>query len=176
MAPPVSTCRRPNHVMKTIIVGLGNPLLGDDGVGWRVAEQVRDQLAELTTSAPVEVECLSLGGLSLMEHLVGYERAILIDAITTAENPLGSVACFPLEDLPNRAAGHLSSAHDTTLQTALRVGRSMGAQLPEQIIIVAVESQNVYDFSEQLSPPVAEAVPLAVQAVLRQLIIREENL
>ena len=63
--------------MKTLIVGLGNPILGDDGIGWKVAEEMEKHLTE---GAPVEVMCLSLGGISLMEHLIGYDHVILVDA------------------------------------------------------------------------------------------------
>jgi hydrogenase maturation protease len=167
--------------MHTLIVGLGNPILGDDGVGWRIAEQVASRLpvqALLQTPAnpgfrdePVfAVECLGLGGLSLMEHLIGYDRAILIDTIVTGENPTGTVSCFFLEELPDLAAGHLTSAHDTTLQNALKVGQAMGAKLPEVIIVVTVETQCVYDFSEDLSPAVAASIPIAVQTVMENLI------
>ena len=61
-----------------MVIGLGNPILGDDGVGWRVAEEI----ARNTINQPdVEVDCASLGGLSLMERLTGYERVILVDSI-----------------------------------------------------------------------------------------------
>jgi hydrogenase maturation protease len=152
---------------KTLIVGLGNPILGDDGIGWRVAERVRArQQADLEFAQDVEVECLSLGGLSLMERLVGYQRAIIIDAITTHQNPPGTVTCFPMEALPDYAAGHTTAAHDTSLQTAIAVGRSMGAPLPETITIVAVESEQIYDFSEELTPDVAAAIKPAEQMIL----------
>lgn len=147
--------------MKTLILGLGNPLLGDDGVGWRVAEQVRDQITDST----IEVDFHAGGGLSLMERLIGYDRAIIVDAINTGQAPQGNVSCFPLDDLPNNAASHLASAHETNLQTALHVGRKMGARLPSQVLIVGIEAYQVYDFSEELSPTVARAVPFAVQRV-----------
>jgi hydrogenase maturation protease len=151
--------------MKTLILGLGNPLRGDDGVGWRVAEQVRLEVERVDTP-PIEVDCLDQGGLSLMERLIGYDRVVLIDAMTTGQQMPGTVSCFPLEELPDPAAGHLTSAHDTTLQTALKLGRSMDARLPKTVTVVAVEAQRVYDFMEELSPAVAAAVPHAVQAVL----------
>ena len=152
----------------TIIVGLGNPILGDDGIGWRVAEEVQRQIASKPEIIKdVEVECLSLGGLSLMEHLIGYQRAILIDAVSLNRGPQGTIYPLKLEEFPDYAAGHLTSSHDTSLQTALRLGLSMGAQLPQEIIIIGIESSSVYDFSEELSPPVAEALPLAVKTVLR---------
>lgn len=127
----------------------------------------------MTRSLPVDVEldCCSLGGLSLMERLSGYERAILVDAIYTGEQPVGSVRTFTLTDLPDVSAGHTTSAHDTSLRNALGVGRSMGIALPADanVYVVAIEAGRVYDFSEELSPPVAEAVPRAVEAVLQCL-------
>ncbi len=154
--------------MRTIIIGLGNPILGDDGVGWRVAERIQQ---DLNNPQSVEVDCFSLGGLSLMEHLTGYQRVILIDAIFTGQKPIGTVTTFPLSELPNLSAGHSTAAHDTSLRTALDVGRSMDIPLPEddQVTIVAIEAENVYDFSEKLSPPVEAAVPLAVAKVLELL-------
>lgn len=154
--------------MKTLVVGLGNPLLGDDGIGWVVAEQVQQKIDHQAVPAhgSVEVDCLSVGGLSLMENLIGYNKVILIDAINTGQRALGKVCYFPLDMLPNQAFGHLCSAHDTTLQNALEVGRKLGAQLPGQIIVVGIETNQVYDFSEELSPPVAASIPAAVQLVL----------
>lgn len=150
---------------KMLILGLGNPLLGDDGVGWKVAEAVRARVQDPN----VEVDCLAGGGLSLMERLAGYKRAILVDAIRTGQRPQGSVRAFALEELPDLAAGHFSSAHDTTLQTALRAGRAMGVPLPDQVWVVAVEAERVYDFGEELSAPVAAAVPRAAEMVMALL-------
>jgi hydrogenase maturation protease len=152
--------------MKTLVIGLGNPILGDDGVGWRVAEEV----ARLTASRPeVQVECFALGGLSLMEQMTGYKRVILIDSIYTGIKPVGTVSLVPLTDLPDLTSGHTTAAHDTSLRNALNVGRSMDILLPkdEDITVVAIEAEAVYDFSEQLSPPVEAAVSLAVEAVLK---------
>ena len=158
--------------MKTLVIGLGNPILGDDGVGWVVAEQVRSVLENPPTTThdrqSVEVDCASLGGLSLMERFTGAERVILIDSIFTGEKTVGTVSQFTLEDLPDLSAGHSASAHDTSLRNALNVGRSMHIVLPEDrnVIIVAIEAEAVYDFSQELSPAVALTVPQAVKTVL----------
>ena len=171
--------------MKTLIIGLGNPILGDDGVGWKVVEQLSAQFGvalgeefpTLNPSTPsagqavkrLTLDCAALGGLSLMERLVGCQRAILVDSMETGQSPEGSVQVIPLEALPNPSAGHSASAHDTSLITALATGRKMGLELPVSVTVVAIEAKNVYDFSEELSPPVAAAVPVAVQAVLSLL-------
>lgn len=152
---------------KTIIVGLGNPLLGDDGVGWRVAGRLKEQAG----LAGVEIDALATGGLSLMEHLVGFDRAIIVDASDLGDVEIGSVRQFRLDDLPDPNAGHLGSSHETNLQTALRIGRLSGALLPEEVIVVAVESPHVYDFSDTLSPKLEEAVPRAVELILSLLAI-----
>jgi hydrogenase maturation protease len=73
-----------------------------------------------------------------------------------------------LDELPDLSAGHSASAHDTSLRNALQVGRDMHVPLPEDenVIIITVEAEAVYDFSQELSPAVAAAVPLALQQVL----------
>lgn len=63
----------------------------------------------------------------------------------------------------------MTAAHDTSLQTALDVGRAMGAPLPTEIQVIGVESVRLFDFSEELTPPVAAAVPEAVNIIIRLL-------
>ena len=153
--------------MKTLVVGLGNPILGDDGVGWQIASDLK---RDDKIPADVTIECAALGGISLMESLIGYDRAIIIDAIVTNQAPIGSVKYFNLEELAIPSLGHMSSAHDTSLQDALKMGRALGTHLPEDIIVVTVESQRVYEFSETLTREVAGAIPKAVKIILRLLL------
>ena len=158
----------------TLILGLGNPILGDDGVGWVVAKALEKNLQSLISSLRdwrLEIDYLSLGGLSLMERMIGYDRVILIDALVTGAHPCGHVSRFTLSDLPDFTAAHTTAAHDTSLQTALRMGKQMGAKLPtpESIWIIGIEAQHVYDFSEELSPPITAAIPIAIEMVLATL-------
>ena len=160
--------------MKTIVVGLGNPILGDDGVGWKVAEEVKRQLISPRTPLPkgagseVDVEFLSLGGISLMEHLISYERAILIDAVTS-DQETGSVIVSNLNEMPDYSAFHIASAHDTSLRNALKLGKSMGVSLPKEVIVVGIVTDHIYDFSESLSLAVAGAVSKATELVINLL-------
>ncbi len=146
-----------------IVIGLGNPFLGDDGVGWKVVDSLGPHLAQ----SGIETDLLAGGGLSLMERLVGYGNAIIVDSIYTGRQPKGKVTVFPLEALENPFAGHTGSAHETNLLTALEVGRRLGVSLPEQVMIVAIESPDIYDFDDLLSPAVAAAVLPARDAVLQ---------
>jgi hydrogenase maturation protease len=150
---------------EVLVVGLGNPILGDDGVGWVVAREVEARLEESGYS--VEVDCLALGGLSLMERMIGYQRVILIDSLNTGQRPQGSVVTFTLEDLVDLTHGHASAAHDASLKTALEMGRKMKVILPadKDVHVVAIEARHVYDFKEELSPVIAAAKLAAVQQV-----------
>ena len=158
---------------RTIVVGLGNPVLGDDGVGWRVANEVEGRLRAVREAGgaipAVEVERLGVGGLRLMEFLAGYDAAILVDAAEFPGRPLGEVRSCALDDLDCYAAGHLDSAHDASLVTALALGRRLGASLPTRIQTVTVQVQRTDVFSEELTPEVEAAVPAAASAVVEML-------
>ncbi len=171
--------------MKTLIIGLGNPILGDDGVGWVVAQEVEKILTAALSSPPnfadlretggmkggLKIECLALAGIALMEQMVGYERVILVDSLNTGQHAQGEVVTFSLDSLEDLLHGHSASAHDLSLKAALKLGRSMGADLPrdEDIQIVAIEAAHVYDFTEELTPAIAAAVPIAVEKVFTLL-------
>ncbi len=168
--------------MKILIVGLGNPILGDDGIGWHVAEAVSRRIGVPLGDAPlpglsppkpqrVTIERYSLAGLSLMERLSGFDYVILIDALNTGWYPQAKIVHFTLADMDDLTYGHSASAHDVSLKSALQLGRRMGEPLPpdDHIHIVAIEAQHVYDFQEGLSPRIAEALPEAVQTVIQLL-------
>lgn len=157
-----------HHQPKTLVLGLGNPILTDDGVGVWVAEAVR---AALPPTTPIEVREVSVGGLTLMETMIGYERVILIDAIHEGRNGPGTIHRMTLDQL--RAISptqHSASPHDTTLSTALAFGEQMGVPLPSEIIIYAIEVENVIDFHDTPTPAVAAAIPQVVAAVLAELV------
>jgi hydrogenase maturation protease len=160
---------RPSVVL---VLGLGNPILGDDGVGWRVAEAVRGALRG-KPGAP-EVDCAALGGLSLMERMLGYQHVVLVDAMCTGVRPEGSVDHHALKDLPNPGGGHTASPHDTSLATALSTAEALGAEVPGQVDVVAIETGACYEFSETLSPPLEAAVPIATRKVL-ELVLGTEG-
>lgn len=156
-----------NNQPKTLVLGLGNPILTDDGVGVWVAEAVR---AALPPTTPIEVSEVSVGGLTLMETMIGYERVILIDALHEGQNGPGTIHRMTLDELRSISpTQHSASPHDTTLSTALAFGEQMGVPLPAEIIIYAIEVENIIDFRDTPTPAVAAAIPQVVAAVLAEL-------
>ncbi len=158
-------------VVRTLVLGLGNPILSDDGVGVRAAMAVR---AALPPHTAIDVDEACVGGLSLMERMVGYDRVILIDALDPGHGPPGTVQRLDLADLQRLCpTQHNASAHDTNLVTALDAGRRIGLTLPDEITIFAIAVENICDFSDSMTPAVADAIPHVVQAVLAELGIQE---
>lgn len=156
----------------TLVIGLGNPILGDDGVGWWVVDALearlgRDEGLRRSVGA-VELDRVAVGGLGLMERLIGYDRVILVDAILGGEMP-GTVSVGSLAEIVCHQAGHLDSAHDVSLPEALCAGRALGARLPAEITVVSVAVRSVDRFVADLSPEVAAALQVAVEDVLAVL-------
>lgn len=156
-----------SRLSRILVIGLGNPILGDDGAGWRVAAEVQAQLASQAES--IDVDFASVGGLSLMERMLGFRHVILVDTMQSVAGSEGSVRVYALADLPNPADGHTSSSHDASLITALRTAEIMGAAIPARVEIVAIEARASMDFSEELTPRIAAAIPLATRKVIELL-------
>lgn len=149
--------------MPTVIIGVGNPVRTDDGVGLQVARRLR---ARLTGSSGVDVVELSAGGLRLMEAMAGYDRAVVIDAIESG-GPAGAIYRLEADGLTgSRNAG---STHDGSLPVALDLGRAAGMRIPGEIGIWAVEAGDVETFGESLTPAVGAAVNEVVESVLEEL-------
>jgi hydrogenase maturation protease len=151
--------------VKTLVLGLGNPILRDDGIGIHV---VRAVAAGCHRDDVVCAEA-SLGGLRLLDLLSGYERVILVDAIQTPGGEPGQVYRLRADDL--RRSLHSGSTHDLSLAGALALGRSLGMPLPDNgaLTILAVEAGDVLTFGETCTPPVAEAIQTVAQMILEEL-------
>lgn len=159
---------------KTLVVGLGNTILTDDGVGIYVAREAALRWAQrrcLSHSANDNVTFAeaSVGGLRLLDILAGYERVILVDAIQTPNGHPGEIYRLHPRDLLTPL--HTGSAHDLSLTAALALGKQLGMTLPDEdnILIVAIEVEDTLTFSEQCTPAVAAAIPSAAEAILQEL-------
>lgn len=148
--------------MKTLVLGLGNPLLGDDAVGLRVAALVRERLS---ARDDVDVQEEAAGGLRLMERLTGYDRAVLIDAIVTG-GEAGAIRRMGPEEVPTQRT---AIAHGIDLPGALALGQALALPMPKVVRIVAIEATNVLEFRHDMTPAVAAAVEPAVAAVLEEI-------
>jgi len=149
--------------VKTLVLGLGNPILSDDGVGIWVARALEGRLDQ----PEITVMETSMAGLNLLDMLISYDKAIIIDAIKTREGKAGQV--YRLEAGAFDATRHAATPHDVNFATALELGNKLGLALPQQITIFAIEVEDVTTFSEECTPEVERAIPICVEKVIQEL-------
>ncbi|MCW5940605.1 MAG: hydrogenase maturation protease [Fimbriimonadaceae bacterium] len=140
-----------------LLLALGNDLLGDDGIGPLIARVVAAQVGP-------EVEVVESGeaGLALLELLIGYEGAVIVDAIQTAEHPVGTVLVFGRDDF-RRVVG--PSAHYAGLPEVFDLAERLNLSMPRDLWVVAVEVANPFDFAETPCAEVRAAIPAAAARV-----------
>lgn len=151
--------------MKTLVLGIGNPILGDDGVGAHVAQE----LAEEIKDENIEVKDTSVAGLNLLELIVGYDRLIVIDAIMTEDERVGEIYKLEPEDIGEPACSTIS-AHHLNLANTIKIGkRLLLKDMPKEVTVFAVGTQQVTRVTEEMTEEVREAIPKIVTLVLEKI-------
>jgi hydrogenase maturation protease len=148
---------------KTVLVlGLGNPLRGDDGIGPRVIEALNHRrLPEGMTALDA-----GTGGLDLLQILEGWERAIIIDAADVGREP-GQFARFTPDEARFVKTDDASSFHNAGLAEVLTLAEAVGQSLPE-LVIFGVQPAKI-GWGEGLSEAVEAVLPNLVNAVLEEI-------
>ena len=145
--------------MKRLVLGIGNPIIGDDGVGFRVIEALEAD----PPPGNITLTSSDVSGFAILDYIVDCEEVVIVDAIQTVNGKAGDIYRLALDDF--RVTKHTPSAHDVDLPTALEIGRILNMKLPGKISIVAIEIPDAYEFSNDLTPPIQDAVPVAVRLV-----------
>jgi len=148
--------------VKTIILGLGNPVLRDDSIGISVAHALEKGIVQ----PDVDIVTASVAGLDILDLLAGYEQAIIVDAIQTGEGKAGRVYRLDPETLKTVCQ---NNPHDMDFVTALELGNKLGMDLPQKVTIFAVEAGDTNPFSEKCTPQVEAAIPRCVKMITREL-------
>ncbi|MDY6917538.1 MAG: hydrogenase maturation protease [Chloroflexota bacterium] len=146
--------------MKTLVLGLGNPIVTDDGVGIEVAEGIgeasRDVVVEQTTEA----------GLALLDYLEGHDRVIIVDSIKTEKGTPGDLYRLGLADL--HAATDLSCSHGMDLASAFKIGQDLGCRMPQSVSIYAIEVEDNSTFGEGCTDKLRRRIPFIVTEIVRE--------
>ena len=151
--------------MKTLVVGIGNPILGDDGVGFHVARELASEIKDEN----VDVKYTSIDGLNLLELVVGYDKVIIVDAIMTQDGEAGEIYMLRPENI-GRTMQYTTSPHNVNLATAIEIGqRYLTEQMPGEVVIFAVGIQGVTEFTEEMTKKVKQAVPEVAKLILEEI-------
>ena len=145
-----------------LVLGLGNPLRGDDGVGPRLVEELTCRGLQ-NGKAALDV---ATGGLELIQVLEGWKRVVVIDAACVGQEPGQFVRFTPDEACLAQTADSFSF-HHAGLSEVLALAQAMGRDLPEMVIF-GVQPAEV-GWREGLSPAVEAALPALAEAVLEEI-------
>ena len=146
--------------MNTLILGVGNPILTDDGVGIKIAQKIKEG------NPNSEVMETSEAGITLLDLIVGYDKLIIIDSIKTEQGKLGELYKLRLEDL-KPATGFFSS-HGIDIATAFELGQRLGYRMPKFVSIYAVEIRDNSTFGEECTERVKERIPFIAKQIIEE--------
>jgi hydrogenase maturation protease len=145
---------------KTLILGIGNNILTDDGIGFRLVGDLRKMISD----PDVHFETACCGGLEIIEYIKDFEQVVFIDAIITREGKPGDIYYFIPSDF--RETMHLSNLHDISFLTALKLGHTLNMDLPDDLHIIAVEIIEDMIFSEEFTPQLKAKYPEILKKVI----------
>ena len=150
--------------MKTIILGVGNKILGDDGVGIHVVDELKKHI----DNKQITIDTATTGGMNLLELMLGYDKAIIIDAVKTENGKKGDVKKIPFTE---SSTVHSFNPHNLSLLEAVEMVKKLGeTRIPNEIIIIGVLLDELpLEFKDKLSPKIAAAVPKAVELTLKEI-------
>ncbi len=150
--------------MKTIVLGVGNPILQDDGVGIHVANELKQHV----NNPDVTIDEALTGGMNLLDLITGYDKAILIDLVNIRDAKDGEVKRLLLSDF---SSTHSDNPHDVSLMEAIKLAERLGEnRVPKEVVIIGIVLKEIpYIFGEKLTPKIAAAVPKAVEMTLNEI-------
>jgi hydrogenase maturation protease len=143
------------------VLGLGNLVHADDGVGVHAID-----LLQRDPRVPPGVVLLDGGtqGLSLLPHITGFPRLLVVDAVDAGQPP-GALMCFKgkaLDGLPGKASVHQLGFAD------LMIAMHLLGDSPEEVVVLGVQPLST-EWVAELTPPVQNALGALVDAVIDQL-------
>ena len=146
---------------RSLILGLGNDLIADDGIGVLAARALKPRL-----EPDVDVVESSLSGLALLDLLVGYDQVIILDAICSGNNPPGTVSRLTMNHLSRVIA---PTPHFAGLPELFALAKRLELDFPGEIVIFAVEVKDALTIGGGLSPAVEQALPNLIEQTMNQI-------
>jgi len=145
--------------IRILILGLGNPILSDDGIGLILTESLKGKFPGVDTASII------LAGLELLDILVGYDHVFLIDAATGTGGEPGELK----EIKDGKGSLHLFTSHGVNFFAILKLGRDMGLKMPEPAAVFGIEVGNATDFGIALSPALQYALPYLEEEITERI-------
>ncbi len=151
-------------MQKLLILGMGNKFFGDDGVGIIITEKLNEIFKNENN---IDIEETNWGGFRIIDLLTGYNKAIIIDALTTGKKPTGFIHKFNYDEIIHSV--RMISFHDINFATAVEFAKILDIPMPDEITVYGIEVEKIEHFSENLSQEMWEAVDNCVQLVKKEI-------
>jgi len=147
----------------TLLLGIGNPLLTDDGIGIVAAREIAGRKLP-----GVDVEEATASGIEVMEMMLDYEKVVVVDAIFLPEHEPGEIMRLKEEDFSHTVHG--SSPHGVNISTAIALGRQTSPErMPKEIVFIAMQAEDVSTFGESQTEQVARRMPEFIDMVIGEI-------
>ena len=145
--------------MKTLVLGIGNLLCSDDGVGLHIIEKLREENMGMDLKE-------ASSGLDILDAVKGYDRVILVDAIRSGGEP-GTIYELSPEDFKERGTLHSFSTHiNMDFLEMLELGKKLfPGKMPGDIVIIAIEAKDTMTISDRCTDEVEKALPKAIDMI-----------
>jgi hydrogenase maturation protease len=146
-----------------VVLGLGNPLMADEGIGVYLVERLLESAAEYPA---VEFVDVGTGGLSILYQIEGRRKAVMIDCAFMDEPP-GAIRRFMPEEVRSTKVLAHQSLHEADLMRIIALARQLG-QAPDEIVIFGIQPERV-EFRQGLSRTLAERIDEYISMILHEL-------
>lgn len=151
--------------MKTLILGIGNPLRGNDAVGIEAANNIKNFFSD--RNIDIDVKTAFTTNIDMLNIISGYDKVVIIDAVKTADRNLGRIHILHAKHLKSSSS---HTTHNIDLGTTLEIGRALGMKIPEITIYgIEVGCENEV-FKQGLSKKVKAAVPAVTKKILKEVL------
>jgi hydrogenase maturation protease len=126
-----------------VVLGLGNPLMGDEGIGVRIIEILQSEAQSYPNAEFIDA---GTGGLSILHMISGRQKAIIIDCALMGEEP-GAVRRFSTDDVKTTKKLAHQSLHEADIIKVIEMSRQLG-EGPDEVLFVGIEPESI---TERLS-------------------------
>lgn len=150
--------------MKILILGMGNPILSDDGVGLLVAERLKGKVPG------ADVASCPVIGLSLFDQILGYDTIFIVDAMTARDGKIGTVQT--IYECDSYGTLHLFSSHGMNIFELMELGRRCGFPVPRLAAVYGIQIGSEVSFGEALSPELNDRLMAITEEILADIVSR----
>lgn len=158
-------------VKKILIIGLGNEYVSDDGVGIKTVRELQKKITdidEVPIWMDIKFDETAIGGLGMLDLIIGNDICIIIDAIYTQKNKVGTLYRFVQRT--DKEIQNIKSSHQMNLSQVLSLGKLLSYKIPKIVVVYGIEVDDVTTFNENCTTEVQKAIRNLTALVYNDLV------